>query len=412
MKPYSYLRTVDEVVYAPETLIKARKSEKDFTRKRTMPFTDVLKFSFDMEKTTVQTRLNKYFQRKKSEPMSQQAFSKARNNFDHSPFESMHRKLVKEEYANTDELRKWNGYIVFGIEGTYYLLPKRKELREVFGTRGQGANCVSGGSSVLYDILNDWPVDPILTHSSMNERGECKKHLDFLSAELPHVAQKSLILIDRGYPSIDLFREFDEKGIKFLARCAKNYCKATENAPMGDSTAELEKGYFVRAYKFTLDNGETETLVTNLFDEPCKEFETLYAMRWGIEGFYFSLKHIVSIEKFSGRTANAIRQDFWVSMVLMIGVAVFQRDADKMIEIKHKFKNNKHFYKARTSDLVINLKNNYIFSVLRQDGNCMELLQNIVEICAYSLTAVQPDRHFERVFCNSANRYDNLKSRL
>lgn len=413
MKPYRLLEIIDRIIHAPQTLKRARYSEKHFTRDRKMPFTDVLHFFFDMNKTSLQTRLNQFFRGNTDTMMSEQAFSKARNHFDHSPFETMHRELVGEEYArNEDLLQTWNGYFVFAVDGTYYLLPKRKALHDAFGTRGEGGRCVSAGSSVLYDVLNNWPVDPILTHSAMNERNECMNHLNSLCRHLPHIAERSLILLDRGYPAIDLFKKFNAKGMKYLARCSKNYCKVTETAPMGDSTAELDKGLPVRIYKFVLDNGDTETLITNLFDVPCEEFPALYAMRWGIEGFYFKLKNIVSIEKFSGRTENAIRQDFWVSMVLMIAVAVFQRDADKMIEIRQKHKNNKHIYKAKTSDLVVNLRNHFIFSVFRQDPDCMDILQNIIELCAYSVSAVQPHRHSPRTFSQHSNPHDNLKSRL
>jgi len=411
MSPYRLLEIIHWIIHKPETLLNSRFSQKSFTRNRKMRFADVLCFFLDMSKTTLQTRLNMFFGRKQIS-MSEQAFSKARNKFDHSPFETMHRALMREEYGDIDTLNTWKGHIVLSVDGSYYLLPKRKELQDAFGTRGQGNRCVSAGTSVLYDVINGFPIDPILTHSNMSEREECRKHIEYLSSEMPHVAAKSLVLLDRGYPSTELFKHFDEKKIKFLARCAKNYSWATQAAPMGSSIVELSQGYQLRVLKILLENGEIETLITNLYDIPDEELVGLYAMRWGIEGFYNKLKNVVSIEKFTGRTENAIRQDFWVSMVLMVAVAVFQRDADKMAEIKRKGKGNKHVYKARTSDLVVNMRNNFIFSVFRNDANCMNRLDDLIELCAYSVSAVQPGRHFLRVFTNSSNRHDNRKSLL
>jgi hypothetical protein len=113
----------------------------------------------DMRKTTMQTRLNLYFNDAKGgEPISQQAFSKLRMNFDHSPFEKMVREAVKMEYSGEYELPVFQGYHVFAVDGSYLQLPRTDELREEFGTRG-GSKATgkqpSAGVSVLYDVLHD-----------------------------------------------------------------------------------------------------------------------------------------------------------------------------------------------------------------------------------------------------------------
>ena len=184
MKIFQAFRVLRCIIDDPLTLINSRFSEKHFTRNRKMPFCDVLRFFFDMKKTTLQTRLNDFF-KGTSKNMSEQAFSKARNLFDHSPFETMVRELVKEEYSNPNHLPKWNGYHLLAVDGSYLQLPKNQKLKEAFGTRGND-DCVSAGISVLYDLLTGWAIDPAITHSDMNERKECDKHIDYLSRELPH----------------------------------------------------------------------------------------------------------------------------------------------------------------------------------------------------------------------------------
>ena len=63
-----------------------------------MPFYDTLAFMLDMCKTTLQTRLNILFEyKKKGRPMSQQAFSKLRTNFNHTHFAAIHNYLVNAE---------------------------------------------------------------------------------------------------------------------------------------------------------------------------------------------------------------------------------------------------------------------------------------------------------------------------
>jgi len=399
------------IIDAREALEEARFSERFFTRDRKMPFTEILKFFFDMRKTSLQTRLNNYFKGDIQNVISEQAFSKARNNFDHSPFEKMVRRLVEVEYQADNATNMYHGYHILAVDGSYLQLPKTEKLKAEFGTRGQGKTCVSAGISVLYDVLSGFPIDPAIGHSDMNERKECERHIEFISENLPHVAGKSIVLLDRGYPSVSLFEKFGEKGMLFLARCAKNYCKATENAPMGESFAKLEGGFRVRVYKFTLPGGETETLVTNA-DMSGELLPELYAMRWGIEGAYNVLKNVVCVEKFSGKTPNAIRQDFWASMVLMISVAVFKADADGEIEKRQQRKFNKHKYKTRLSDLVVTLRDAFVFETLIAEPDSFDKIKDIIALIAYSASPVRPGRSFTRNPSLALSVNSQLKSHL
>ena len=144
------------------TLEVARLCKTAFTRNRSMPFSNALYFMLDMRTTTIQTRLNAFYKHNGGEPISQQAFSKLRANFDHSPFEKCVRVLVKEEYSGKHPLTLWNGYHVLAVDGSYLQLPRVEELRWEFGVRDKG-NCPNAGVSVLYDVLHGWALDPIIT---------------------------------------------------------------------------------------------------------------------------------------------------------------------------------------------------------------------------------------------------------
>lgn len=346
--------------------------------------------------------------------MSQQAFSKARNNFDHSPFEKMVRKIVKDEYISySDELPTLFGYHILAVDGSYLQLPRTAKLAEEYGVRGRNMESASAGISVLFDVLHGWPIDPCITHTNMDERGECKKHIEYLHRELPEIASNSLLLLDRGYPSEGLFRQCEYAGIKFLARCKRNFSKNVQKAPMGDSTVTLPRGMTVRVYKFKLKSGEIETLLTNAFDIPGDDIPNLYNMRWGIETYYARLKNQVCIENFSGKTGNAIRQDFWASMILMIGIAVFEKPANESIQNSQQGKNNKLSYKVNTADLVVTLRNEFIFEVFREnkvlDDN---FIKKIVSQLAYSKSPIRPGRSFPRHKGRSSSFNLNAKSHL
>ena len=382
-----------------------------------MPFASAVSFLLDMRKTTLQTRLNLYFKTSEGgEPISQQAFSKLRMNFDHSPFEKMVREAVKLEYSGEYELPLFQGYHVLAVDGSYLQLPRTDELRQEFGVRGGGkatGKQPSAGISVLYDVLHGWPLDPIITHTDMNERAECEKHIRFLSNTLPHIANKSILTIDRSYPSLDLFAKLQASELKFVARCSSASMLQITGAPIGESVVSLKNGLTVRVVKFQLSSGEIEALATNLFDLPAEQIIELYALRWGVETAYFRLKRELSVEKFSGKTPNAIRQDFWASMVLMQAVAVFQKDADEAVRERQKDKSVKHQNRARTSDLIITLRDRFIFAVLcDRPMFCAKEMEEVIKTMARAVSPVRPGRHYDRVFRPSDNVQMNLKSRL
>ena len=211
----------------------------------------------------------------------------------------------------------------------------------------------------------------------MNERHECEKHIDFLQNELTSTADNAIFTIDRGYPSIALFEKFVSCNIKFVARCSTASMPQIVNAPMGDSIVTLKNNMIVRVYKFELSTGEVETLATNLFDFDPNNLAELYAMRRGIETAYFRLKQELSIEKFSGKTPNAIRQDFWVTMVMMNAVTVFRHEADAEIEDRQRHK-----------------------------------MPKLICTIARSVSPIRPFRHFERKPRPLNADIHNLKSRL
>lgn len=232
------------------------------------------------------------------------------------------------------------------------------------GTRGRGHMCPCAGISVLYDVLHGWALDPIIARADRNEREECEKHIDFLCGDLSHIIGNSIITLDMGYPSLKLLEKLQSSGLKFVARCSSQFVSEINNASMGDSVVLLKNGISVRVFKFMLPSGELETLATNLFELLESLFPELYALRWRIETAYFRLKEELCVEKFSGKTANSIRQDFWASMVLLNAVAVFQREADEAVVERQKNKSLKHKNRAKTSDLIITLRDRFIFAVL------------------------------------------------
>ena len=328
----------------------------------------------------------------------------------------MVRELVEEEYSGMYDLPTWHSMHVMAIDGSYLQLPRTQALAQEFGTRGVG-NGPSAGISVLFDVLHGWVLDPSIGQTDMDERARCKDHVAFLSSVLPNIAEKTVLVLDRGYPSQELFEEIQSKGVKFLARCSTTFHKAVNQAPMGGSVVLLKSGFPLRVYKFMLPSGDVETLVTNLFEEDADAFPELYSMRWGVETSYNEFKNLLRVEEFSGKTPNSIRQDFWASMVLMNMVAIAQQEANEEVEKKQAEKENKHKYKhkyqARKSDLVVTIRDRFILASLSRRTPISEKeIRQLLDLLAQSVSPIRPGRSFSRNPRISLAANSQLKSHL
>ena len=394
MKTLQSVGVIREVATSAKILEKARFRAEYFTRNRKMPFRDLLLFFLNPAKQCLQIRLNDFFKAigKREVRMTQQAASKARSHFDHTPFEEMTRRLVQLEYGGEFPLETWNGYYVFATDGSCAILPNTPQLQNEFGVSGRSNKCASAGISVLYDVLRDWIVDASIHRYPQDERKSAKEHIKFLEEKMAHL-EKKLILMDRGYPSQELLAYLQEKKLYFLCRCQRSWVAQVEAAPMGDSVCEIGKSQSVRVFKFLLPSGEMEILITNLFDIPEAELPKLYFLRWGVEGKYDVLKNKIQLENFSGYTKNAILQDFWASITLTILVAIAKKEADEKLQSRVGHKANRRKQMPNVSQLVGSLKDEFI-SICRYESDAFKdlAIARVIEEISRAVSSIRPDR--------------------
>jgi len=125
------------------------------------------------------------------------------------------------------------------------------------------------------------------------------------------------------------------------------------------------------------------------------------------------LKDELCVEKFSGKSVNSVLQDFWASMFLLNSVALIQAEADAKIRKRHADKNNKLQYKARTSNLIVSLRDEFIFAALLPNRALAAAKMTVLlKKIARTVSPVRPNRSFPRhpAPCQAANF--NLKSTL
>jgi len=94
--------------------------------------------------------------------------------------------------------------------------------------------------------------------------------------------------------------------------------------------------------------------------QPLFHAKKLYFMRWPVETKFDIVKNKIQLENFTGRTVEAISQDFYTCIYLTNMVAIFKAEADWEIREQRKDKNNKYEYQANTNEIVGSFKDRFM----------------------------------------------------
>lgn len=286
------------IMRAASTLTESRFKPQYFTRKRILTFYDLLKYLLSMHKSSTQSALNNFLERK-DKTMSQQALSKARSKFDHTPFLKLFRGVrdafYSAEYIPT--LNRFNNKFLIAIDGSETVLPNLPSLLEKFGGTGSKASSPTARMSIAYDVLNDFIIDAAFTPLNISERIHAKNHFDAVGKIID--LKETIFIMDRGYASQELIELLSEKSY-YLFRLRTKFNNEIDALPLGSHTITMYGNVKVYIVKFTLPSGEIETLMTNLFDLDESEFKDLYFKRWRIEVKYDVVKNKLELPCFGG----------------------------------------------------------------------------------------------------------------
>jgi len=342
------------------------------------------------------------------------AFTQARSKLSHEVFIKLNESVNNTFYSEAPYL-VWNNMRLLSIDGTRLVLPNHKSVIEEFGEHGFGPKADSKKSlamgSFLYDPINMLTLDAQITSYASSERELLYKHLE-------KVKREDLLLLDRGYPSIALIFLLKAKGIQFCMRMKENWwLNVKEFLESGKShqivSFRLPKkdrhllkdfpGMFqeqvkCRLVRVELPNGEKEILCTSLMDSqkyPVEDIAELYHYRWNEEEGYKLFKARMEVENFSGKTALAVKQDFFAKVFIMSLCANLafpieekvKKEYEQEKELKHRQKINRTNAISMTREICIGLflKNLIKKALLAFD----EIVKNTREI-------VRPDRRNER----------------
>jgi len=328
------IKSIKRKLYSDRFMNNNRLSDRDFTRKRKLPFVSLVLFMLNIIKQTLQKELTRFMELIKNgkENITKSAFSQSRLKLKPEAFIELNNTLIEEFYTG-NIIKKWKGFRLLAIDGSKLMLPTHsKELMEKFGTLSSGMIIPQAQISSCYDVLNEIIIDSQLETIQVNEMNQAVRHLEKLS-------KGDLIIFDRGYSATWFYYMIKLRGLDFVNRIPKGFRKDAENFRLSDRkediievdippqksryglqrhglTRETVGPFKLRLVKVILDTGEVEVLTTTLLDKekyPLEIFKDLYFRRWGIETNYNRLKSNIHVEEFSGLTEIAIRQDFYAN---------------------------------------------------------------------------------------------------
>ncbi|MEG1709881.1 MAG: IS4 family transposase [Acinetobacter sp.] len=393
---------IKDTVECLEFLNRAKQRETDFTRERRMPFCDVIYFMCGSLKRSVTRELELYFKDKEEDAVSRQAFAQSREKIKPEAFIYLNDMLVKKFEDEDGDIATYRGYRLLAVDGSVIDLPNSTAARENFGfsSNGSAHSYAKGLAMTAFDVLNKITIFSELYRYDDSERRRIMDIIDDFSKLDPY--KKAIFLLDRGYPSFELFHRLEENGQKYLMRVQSSFLKEISQNTQLDSIITItrkDRAVTLRVINVTLDTGENEKLITNLFDDDFSqsEFKELYARRWGVETCFNFLKSKSLIECFTGESVTAILQDFYIGTIMMNIAAIAYREQEDIInehEIKHPCENH---YKPNFSQLIADIKINWL-NILLCDNPVKSIWHELLLLKRIKKFAYAdiPGRHFTR----------------
>ncbi len=395
------------ILHSEETKKRTVKDyEHHFTRNGKLSFVILVTLILSHFQTTIKTALNHFRPLAEANiKVCQSAFSQARSRINDVIFRELFEMTAQVGYKDRQTFHQAGGKLFFGrlisaIDGSQVKLPYTAELKAHFGTSGQGDKAVTGRCSVLYDIQNDIILDAHLDPFSHGERSQA---LEMLEKKHIFSGIKELVIFDRGYYSLDFMEELLSRRLEFIFRMPTKRLSQADELPKGIHTIKITlnngKSARIRIIKFDLPNGVTETLVTNFYLRKLTidDYKAIYFMRWPVETKFDIVKNKIHLENFTGRTVEAISQDFYTCMYLTNMVAIFKDEADEEIHEQRKDKNNKYEYQANINEIVGTFKDRFIFAVTETSpAKRKKLVDQIFDEIKRAVVPIRPNRSVPR----------------
>ena len=294
---------------------------------------------------------------------------------------SKHFKLINECLLN--KIYKYGNVRILGVDGTY--IPLSIELKnEGFSTNPNNTYCIALLSSI-YDINREIIVDYYLC-KTRNER-------EGLLNQLKYLNENDILLLDRGYYSLDLMYSLHNINVKFIFRLTKNlnYVKVLKNKNQESTITTFYRNKIkikMRIIKYEIDE-KKYYLGTNILNHSNEYFKHLYYKRWCIETHFRTSKYVLSLINIKSLSYGKVLQDIYIHQLIFIIVGFLKENLQRYIKTDCKI----------NTKLLINTTINYLIYYMLYVNFGVSIKDKIVQIfnkIIDSHTKIRKNRSYDR----------------
>lgn len=393
-----------------------RDAPTSFTRNRKLPFASVVLFLMSLLRSSLQNELDRFFKVLRSaefpvREVTASAFCQARKKLRPEAFVALKQQANEAFYAS-GHAETWQGFRLVAMDTTTVRIPDAYDNRTYYGeARGPHGGCPSARISCAYDPLNELILDEVLAPYGEGERALAIRHLDVCRPE------KDLILLDRGYPAAWFFHLLQAKKLDFCCRTSKERFAALEVFKQwtpNDTLLTLEpsqcnkaeyarhglpfQSIQVRALRIRRGKQEELILFTSLTDKeryPLYWFQELYEKRWRVEESYKRLVCRLEIANFSGKSRQAILQDFHAKAFVLNLCALLSRNARQ--ELEETQSEQQYPRRMNWTHALAKIKDCVVPLFVREQRRV--ILDQLHELWRQAYHVHRPERRFERKKC-------------
>ncbi|MEV6142913.1 IS4 family transposase [Streptomyces sp. NPDC051992] len=257
------------------------------------------------------------------------SFARARQQLGSAPLEGVFRRVAGAIAPPTLEAAFWRGMRVAAVDGFLLDVPENDTTRAAFGGQVDSA-----GRPVGFPQARVVTLTETSTHATIDARiGSFKGGggEPALATEMAGSAAGMLVIMDRAFPGVALWKAYTQAGAHLLIR-ARTFvaAKPMEVLPDGTYLTRMNLagqrhshpgGVTVRVIDYQVDGGETIRLLTDLLDPeawPAEELAALYHERWEVESAYRQLKTFQrgKAEVLRSVSSELVRQEIWAHLTL------------------------------------------------------------------------------------------------
>ncbi|MEO6729800.1 MAG: IS4 family transposase [Ferruginibacter sp.] len=403
------LKKIFKFIHSADTIADFKINKADFTRRAPLSFPIVVSSILHLFKESVEFNLSKILPQFGNRTIGGAAFSAARYKIKPAFFQALNALVVK--HIETLKTNTWKGYQLIAVDGSTVSLPPSAQIKKAFGIFAETANgtktCMAQ-ALICFDVLSNYVLASRIDKMEVGEKS-------LLRVLLPEIkVTNAIFFLDRGFGNFNICKILESHKHKYCIRLStqiSSFAKAAMMSAKKDfimlwEPSEMErlsckqhgqdiKAIQVRVSKVLLDSGQTELLVSNLFDTEAineTEIKQLYFMRWGIEEGIKKLKPKMKLEHFGCKKIEGIYQEFYAHIFMLNIVAILGNEAQQGVDLK--VKERKHKYKYNWQNAYRCVRDEIVSLITNR--NIYKIIKDLIKKIALSIVAIVPDRAFAR----------------